>query len=235
VTVGSVIHVGVGQGARQRRLPLKKVLATAGIVLIGLISALGAWIGVTILKIDHAVHHVGISPGLLAQGHNDLLAVVRGPHHSEEIYVFRTSATHTNVLVLPTKLGVAGPSGRSVPLSSISLHSPSSMIAGLKHIGIPVGHYVGIDLHSVNPASSLGELATGKVSMTSLISHPAGTASLLEAVASHVYLGPHTSVSALLSLMHVPVGAPVSVPTSTEGNGTVVLAAPATAVLRHFL
>jgi hypothetical protein len=71
--------------------------------------------------------------------------------------------------------------------------------------------------------------------MTSLISHPAGTASLLEAVASHVYLGPNTSVSSLLTLMHASTGTPVSVPTSTAPDGRVVLAAPADGVLRHFL
>ena len=72
--------------------------------------------------------------------------------------------------------------------------------------------------------SSLGQLATGKLSVTSLISDPTGTTSLLEQVASHIYLGPGTPVSAVLSLMNVPTANPVDVPTDRDGQGNVVLA-----------
>ena len=51
-------------------------------------------------------------------------------------------------------------------------------------------HYVGVDLHMVDPNSNLGQLATGKLSITSMISDPTGTTTLLEQVASHIYLGP---------------------------------------------
>ena len=111
-----------------------------------------------------------------------------------------------------------------MPIETLSLHSPATIIAGLDHLGIPVSHYVGVDLHTVDPASSLGQLATGKLSVTSLISDPTGTTSLLEQVASHVYLGPGTPVSAVLSLMNVPTANPVNVPTDTDGHGKVVLA-----------
>jgi hypothetical protein len=87
----------------------------------------------------------------------------------------------------------------------------------------------------VSPGSSLGQLATGKLSVTSLISDPTGTTSLLEAVASHIYLGPGTPVSAVLSLMHVPTAHPVSVPTASGEHGRVVIASAFDAVLRGFL
>ena len=88
----------------------------------------------------------------------------------------------------------------------------------------------------VNPASNLGQLATGKLSVSSMISDPAGATSLLEQVASsHIYLGPGTPVTAVLSLMNVPTAHPVSVPTNTDVHGTVVLASAFTAVLRGFL
>ena len=121
------------------------------------------------------------------------------------------------------------------PSASLSLHSPSPIIAGLDHLGIPVSHYVGVDLHMVDPHSSLGQLATGKLSMTSMISNPTGTSSLLDQVASHIYLGPGTPVSAVLSLMNVPTAHPVSVPMSRDVHGTVVLAAAFANVLRAFL
>jgi hypothetical protein len=206
-----------------------------GTAILGTVVAVTAFIGISVYKINHAVHHVAIGPALLAQGHNDLLAVVTGPDHQEQIYVFRATDGHTKVLRIPSDLGIEGAAGRSVPLSSLNIHRPAPIIEGLRKLGIPVGRYVGVDLHAANPTSSLGRLSLGKVSMTSLISHPAGTASLLEAVASHVYLGPNTSVSSLLTLMHASTGTPVSVPTSTAPDGRVVLAAPADGVLRHFL
>ena len=45
-----------------------------------------------------------------------------------------------------------------------------------------------------------------------MVSNPAGASSLLQQVASHIYLGPGTPVSAVLSLMNVPTAHPVSVP-----------------------
>jgi hypothetical protein len=115
------------------------------------------------------------------------------------------------------------------------VHKPDAIIAGLDQLGIPVTHYVGVDLHMVDPSSNLGKLATGKLSVTSLISDPTGTTTLLEQVASHIYLGPGTPVSAVLSLMNVPTAHPVSVPTSTDVHGTVVLASAFPTVLRSFL
>jgi hypothetical protein len=212
-------------------------LLIGGATLCCLVAAAAAFFGVTWYRINHAVHHVSVavSPALLASGRNDLLTMVKGPHGSEQIYIFHTVGGHTNVLLLPSSLAVTGTGGRTEPLSSFDIHTPTPIITGLARLGIPVGRYLGVDLHAVNPQSSLGQLADGKTSMTTLISHPAGTASLLEAVASHVYLGPGTSVSALLSLMHVPLTTPVHVPTQTDPQGHVVLAAPASGVLRRFL
>ena len=98
-----------------------------------------------------------------------------------------------------------------------------------------MSHYVGVDLHAVNPASSLGQLATGKLSVASMMSNPTGTSSILTQVASHIYLGPGTPVSAVLSLMNVPTAHPVSVPTERDVHGTVVLAGAFENVLRVFL
>jgi hypothetical protein len=228
------------QRPRWRRR-LKKVAIIGGATAFTLAGAVAGYVGISIYKIDHAVHHIALPSSLLAKGDNDLLAVVLGPNHFEQIFVFHTTDGHTNVLKVPSDLGVAGGSGSggassaSVPLSHLNIRQPDAILSGLRELGIPVGRYVGVDLHAANPSSALGRLALGKTDMTELISHPAGTASLMEAVASHVYLGPHTSVSSLLTLMHVPTGNPVSVPTSTTASGQVVLAGPATDVLRHFL
>ena len=81
----------------------------------------------------------------------------------------------------------------------------------------------------------MGELATGKKSVASMMSNPTGTTSILTQVASHIYLGPGTPVSAVLSLMNVPTAHPVSVPTERDVHGTVVLAAAFANVLRAFL
>jgi hypothetical protein len=214
---------------------LKRVLIATGSCLLALLLLAAGWIGISLYRIDHAVHHVGVPASLLAQGKNDLLAIVKGPDHSEQIFIFHATSGHTNVLKIPSALALPLTGGGRVPIGTLSLHSPATIIAGLARLGIPVSHYVGVDLHMVDPASSLGRLATGKLSVTSLISDPTGATSLLEQVASHIYLGPGTPVSAVLTLMHVPTTGPVSVPTATNVHGTVVLASAFPSVLRGFL
>ena len=191
--------------------------------------------GIGLYKIDHAVHHVGVPAALLAKGKNDLLAIVKGPNHSEQIFVFHDTGARTNVLKIPSSLQLPQTGGRTVRIESLSLHAPVAIIAGLGRVGIPVSHYVGVDLHMVSPGSSLGRLATGKLSVTSLMTDPTGTTSLLEQVASHIYLGPGTPVSAVLSLMHVPTAHPLSVPTAKNVHGRFVLASALDTVLRSFL
>jgi len=220
---------------RSRRARLKRILIASGATLVALILVAGSWIGLSLYRIDHAVHHVGVPASLLAKGKNDLLAIVKGPDHTEQIFVFHNAGGHTNVLQIPKALGLPLENGNSVPLGALSLHAPSAIIAGLGRLGIPVTHYVGVDLHMVDPRSNLGELATGKLSMTSMMSDPTGTSSLLEQVASHIYLGPGTPVSAVLSLMNVPTDHPVSVPTERDVHGIVVLTAAFANVLRAFL
>jgi hypothetical protein len=220
---------------RRRRRVVVRVLIAVGSVLFALVAALGALVGVSLYKIDHAVHHVAVPAWLMAKGKNDLLAIVKGPNHSEEAYVFHQDSGHTNVLTIPAQLALPMAGGGTVQLGSLSLHSPAAIIAGLDRLGIPVTHYVGVDLHMVSPTSNLGQLATGKLSVTSLMTDPTGTSSLLAQVASHIYLGPGTPVSAVLSLMNVPTAHPVAVPTDKDEQGHVVLASAFTAVLRSFL
>jgi hypothetical protein len=221
--------------ARRGRRRLKRILlATAG-TLFSLIALVVAYAGISLYRIDHAVHHVAVPASLLAKGKNDLLAIVKGPDHTEQIFVFHDAGGHTNVLKVPSSLGLPVAPGRTVPISALSVHAPTAIIAGLTRVGIPVSRYVAVDLHAVDPHSNLGRLATGKLSVTSLITDPTGTSSLLQQVASHMYLGPGTPVSAVLSLMNVPTAHPVSVPTNRNGSGTVVLASAFDSVLRSFL
>jgi hypothetical protein len=207
----------------------------SGASLAALIAVVAAWLGISLYRIDHAVHHVGVPASLLAKGKNDLLAIVRGPDHSEQIFVFHNVGGHTNVLKIPDALTLPLRSGHSAPIDTLSIHAPTTIIAGLDRLGIPVTHYVGVDLHTVDPSSSLGRLATGKMSVSSMISDPTGATSLLEQVASHVYLGPGTPVSAVLSLMNVPTAHPLNVPTAKDGQGQVVPGSTFTTVLRSFL
>jgi hypothetical protein len=220
---------------RGRRSVLKRVLIATGSSLVALILLAAGWIGISLYRIDHAVHHVGVPASLLARGKNDLLAIVKGPDHTEQIFIFHATGGHTNVLKIPSGLALPLTGGGRAPIGTLSLHSPAAIIAGLARLDIPVSHYVGVDLHMVDPASNLGRLATGKLSVASLISDPTGATSLLEQVASHIYLGPGTPVSAVLTLMNVPTTGPVSVPTATDVHGTVVLASAFPSVMRGFL
>ena len=218
-----------------RRRRIKRILLIVGATLVTLVAAAGTWVGVSIYRIDHAVHHVTLPASLLAKGKNDLLAIVQGPDHKEQVFVFHVTGGHTHVLQVPEALALPLHDGQRVPLDSLSIHAPNAIVAGLDRLGIPVSHYVGVDLHMVNPASDLGRLATGKLSVTSMISNPLGTSALMGQVASHMYLGPGTPVSAVLSLMDVPTAHPVIVPTNRDGQGQLVLAAAFVDVLRAFL
>ena len=234
--VPAATDVAAGRsGGKPKRRRLRRVLLIVGGALFALIALVAAWIGISIYKIDHAVHHVVVPASLLAKGKNDLLAIVSGPNHFEQVFVFHDTGSHTNVLKIPSSLALPLSGGHTAAIESLSVHKPDAIIAGLDQLGIPVTHYVGVDLHMVDPSSNLGKLATGKLSVTSLISDPTGTTTLLEQVASHIYLGPGTPVSAVLSLMNVPTAHPVSVPTSTDLHGTVVLASAFPTVLRSFL
>jgi hypothetical protein len=234
--VPAATDVAAGRsGGKPKRRRLRRVLLIVGGALFALIALVAAWIGISIYKIDHAVHHVVVPASLLAKGKNDLLAIVSGPNHFEQVFVFHDTGSHTNVLKIPSSLALPLSGGHTAEIESLSVHKPDAIIAGLDQLGIPVTHYVGVDLHMVDPSSNLGKLATGKLSVTSLISDPTGTTTLLEQVASHIYLGPGTPVSAVLSLMNVPTAHPVSVPTSTDLHGTVVLASAFPTVLRSFL
>lgn len=228
-----------GAGTRKAKSPrrrmVRRLLIWGGAGVLTLLAVVGGWIGISLYKIDHAVHHVAVPAALLAQGKNDLLAIVQGPDHTEQIFVFHATAGHTNVLKIPSSLSLPLAGGRTVPIKTLDLHSPDPIISGLDQLGIPVTHYVGVDLHAVDPSSNLGQLATGKLSITSMISDPTGTTTLLEQVASHIYLGPGTPVSAVLSLMNVPTAHPVSVPTAKDVHGRVVLASAFDTVLRSFL
>jgi hypothetical protein len=230
-----VVAGGGERDGRRRRRRLRRILIATGATLLAFIALAGAWIGISLYKIDHAVHHVGVPASLLAKGKNDLLAIVKGPDHTEQIFVFHATAGHTKVLKIPSSLGLPLAGGRTAPIGTLNLHAPDAIIAGLDRLGIPVTHYVGVDLHTVDPSSNLGQLATGKLSITSMISDPTSTTTLLEQVASHIYLGPGTPVSAVLSLMNVPTAHPVSVPTDKDVHGRVVLASAFTTVLRSFL
>ena len=122
---------------RRRRFTLKRVLLAAGAALGALILVAGSWIGISLYRIDHAVHHVGVPASLLAKGKNDLLAIVKGPDHSEQVYVFHATDGHTNVLQIPKALGLPLADGVTVPLATLSLHAPSTIISGLAPSGHP--------------------------------------------------------------------------------------------------
>ena len=74
------------------------------------------------------MHHVGVPASLLAKGKNDLLAIVKGPDHSEQVFVFHDAGGHTNVLQIPEPLGLRWPTAaRSRWAGSACMHRPPSL------------------------------------------------------------------------------------------------------------
>ena len=108
---------GPGPAPRpHRRFTLKRILIAAGALLGTLLLLTGSFIGISLYRIDHAVHHVGVSASLLAQGKNDLLAIVKGPDHTEQVFVFHDTGARTNILQIPQALGLPMKNGSTVPL-----------------------------------------------------------------------------------------------------------------------
>ena len=138
------------------------MLIAVGGALLTLIALTAAWIGIGIYKIDHAVHHVVVPASLLAKGKNDLLAIVKGPNHFEQVFVFHDTGAHTNVLKVPSSLALPLSGGHSATIEDLNLHKPDAIIAGLDQLGIPVTHYVGVDLHMVEPEFEPREAGHGQ-------------------------------------------------------------------------
>ena len=55
----------VAEPPRRRRKVFRRVLIVTGSALVALIVLAGSWIGLSLYRIDHAVHHVGIPAWLL--------------------------------------------------------------------------------------------------------------------------------------------------------------------------
>ena len=120
------------RGRERRRRPLlRRILIITGCTLFTLLGTVAAFAGYTLYRIDHDVHHVGVPASLLAKGKNDLLAIVKGPDHSEQIFVFHAVDGHTNVLKVPSSLQLPQTGGRTVRIETLSLHAPVAIIAGL--------------------------------------------------------------------------------------------------------
>jgi len=128
--LGPDVHGMAPRPRRRRRL--KRILIITGSAFVALLAVAASWVGISIYRIDHAVHHVGVPASLLAKGKNDLLAIVKGPNHSEQIFVFHASGGHTKVLKIPNGLGLPLAGGDTVPIRTLSLHAPTAIIAGLK-------------------------------------------------------------------------------------------------------
>ena len=57
-----------GDGPRLGHRRLKRILIATGAALVALILLAAGWVGLSLYRIDHAVHHVGVPASLLAKG-----------------------------------------------------------------------------------------------------------------------------------------------------------------------
>ena len=116
---------GPGPAPRpHRRFTLKRILIASGALLGTLLLLTGSFIGISLYRIDHAVHHVGVSASLLAKGKNDLLAIVKGPDHTEQVFVFHdTGGAHQHP---------ADPAGAR-PAHEERQHRPAGQVSACTH------------------------------------------------------------------------------------------------------
>jgi hypothetical protein len=142
---------------------------------------------------------------------------------------------HSALLELPSRLTVSGNDKRGTTLGQIPPEQPVVVVRTVEHLGIPVGHYVGVDFSSVQIGSELWKLATGRLTPGSLIADPLSAAKVLLQAASHVYLGPHTTAGTLLALMRAQVCADVYFPVATSNRQIVASEPQASRTVVRFL
>ena len=166
-------------------------------------AAAAGVVGATWLRMERSVHHVALSPRLLAAGSHDVLVDVWRPGGQVDTFVYRASGAVREALSLPADLAVGG-AGRRTTLGSIPPARATEVVAAVRRAGVPVGRYVGLDLSTVAPSSPLGRVASGHASLASLLHDPAAVAGLLSDAAHHVFLGPGTSLGSVLSAVTGP-------------------------------
>lgn len=177
-------------------------LAAVGVV-VGLVAVAAGVVGATWVQMERSVHHVALSPRLLAAGSDDVLVDVWRPGGQVDTFVYRASGAAREALSLPAGLVVGG-TGRHTTLGSIPPGRAAEVVSAVRQAGVPVGRYVGLNLSTVAPSSPLGQVASGHVPLSSLLNDPAAAAGLLADAAHHVFLGPGTSLGSVLSAVTGP-------------------------------
>jgi hypothetical protein len=72
----------LAQSRSKRRI--KHVAIATGSIVFAIFVVAAAWIGISIYRIDHAIHHVSVPPSLISKHRDDLLVMVKGPDHCEQ-------------------------------------------------------------------------------------------------------------------------------------------------------
>lgn len=223
----------MGRPHRRRLRRLLLVGATAVVVPAGAAGAFGA---VTAWRADRAVHYVALSPALVRAGADDLLVDVWRRGRPASLYVLRSTTETTTVLPVPWRLEVGTVGGRVVTAGDVPPQRPAPLVRGLESAGIPVSRFLGVDLRTVAPGSTLGRLVAGTESVGQVLHDPVAAAGALTDAAHHVYLGPGTSVSAVLGLLGGRACPAGHLPTDVRAAGTVTVRQPGAAgVVRRFL
>lgn len=206
-------------------------LVLAGAVCLG---ALTAW------RVEHAVHHVAadVRPVTAAAtggspGHAALLVAVRLPDGRADVLLLHDHAGRAEVLSLPGRLATAASGGRRA-LDQLDPEAARPVVATVEALGVPVAHYIGLDLAHLPRRSVLGRVVDGQTSIGGLVGNPLGAAHLLTAVAGRLFLGPRTSLQGALDLLTLRSCRPLRLPVTPAG--TLVRPAPAAgAVVERFL
>lgn len=203
---------------------MKRAALAIGTSILIFFTLAATWVAISIYRFDHAIHHIALPASLISKGHDDLLVMVKGPNHSEQVLILHRSRGRAHPLQIPNTMLLPLGGGKSAPIDTLDLQHPTTIIGGLERLGLPIRQFVGLDLHMFSSKSVIGRLASGQASAASLIANPLSASSILEQVASHIYLGPGTPTSAVMSLTTVSAAHVVAIPTTRDAHGRVALA-----------
>lgn len=226
-----------GRRPRWRRRLLVTAAALTALVLLVAAAATVAW-----HRLAAAVHHVAMpaatattpagGPVPLAGG-TTVLVAVRLPSGTSHVVVLHDRGGRADVLALPGRLAAAAGRSRRA-IDQVAPEAARRLVATVESLGVPVTHYVGLDLAHVAPASPLGQLVTGHRSAASLTSDPLAAGAVLSGLVHHLVLDRGTSLQGALGLLSLHSCRPEQLPVAHVGRVAVPTAA-ARAVVTRFL
>lgn len=172
------------------------------------------------------------SPNLV--GGTTVVVAVRLPGGASHVLVLHDQAGRADVLSLPGRLMSRPGHQAARAIDHVAPEAARRLVATVESLGLPVAHYVGLDLAHVAPTSALGQLVADRRSASGIIRDPLAAGAVLSGLVHHLVLDRRTSLQRALDLLSLRSCRSQHLPVSPDGRLAVPTAA-ARGVVSRFL